>query len=481
MIDTLNARFSAPLQDFYHRRIIVWIDDNGEFEESAREMTLDNARVLVMQRDHMFEIRRQTEVDYADENLLIYCPLHFDKPEDNWLMDVFMYSEAFRADYWSRVFDELNIENTREIRDYIRTVTGFFNQKGSKDRKARLKALKAKYSDANELQTGIFCVLCKLKTFGMGEVTKAVLAADEEDSPLKTIEQYCGEDAFWEAMTQEYGYSGKHEVKLLASHILASAAMMNGELNVSGLSGSAAYAIPAYGLFVAWLREDREALLRVCLETERYDKTDKEVVEGEVLEYKRRHAVVRTPRHDPRAIFMPLNVLGRDDLTGVFPRGGRRFRLQGGSGTYMHGGLSLQELMVPLIRYQNKKSGQKGFTAITKTEILLLGDNRKISNNIFTLAFYQKSPCVGKVQSRQALVRFEDCRGEVISDEHRVIGNSASVENNERVTKVTFHLLGSGYDRNTDYWLVMKDAEDGSELARIVFKIDVVFGLDFDF
>lgn len=110
-----------------------------------------------------------------------------------------------------------------------------------------------------------------------------------------------------------------------------------------------------------------------------------------------------------------------------------------------------------------------------------MGDNRKISSNIFTLDIYQKSPCVGKVQSRQALVRFEDSRGEVISDEHRVIGNSASVENNERVTKVTFHLLGSGYDRSTDYWLVMKDAEDGSELARTAFKIDVVFGLNFDF
>ena len=98
-----------------------------------------------------------------------------------------------------------------------------------------------------------------------------------------------------------------------------------------------------------------------------------------------------------------------------------------------------------------------------------------------TLAFYQKSPCVGKVQSRQAVARFEDSRGEAISDEHRIIENSVSMENNERVTKITFHLLGSGYDRNADYWLVMKDAEDGGELARIAFNIDVVFGLDFEF
>ena len=838
MLEILNAQFAAPMKDYYRRRIIVWRDEEGAFAETVEDMALENARVLVMRRDHMFELRRQIEVDYADENLLLYCPMRFDKPEDNWLEDVFLYSEEFRADYWSLVFDELNIENRRETRDYARTVTSFF---ASKERRAKLKALKAKYTSAEELQTGVFCVLCGVKTFGLGEVTRAVLSG-EEDGPLGLIEKHCGEDAFWNVMAREYGYEGRHDVGMLTAHILASAAMMNGELNIPGLYGSAAHAIPSYGLFVAWLREDRDGLLRVCQETERkdylqtkllrvdraalmrlgvypmvdalllsatlrgfaedhysiddaetllhdradkpwheeyapyyaavraitdmqlfhlahrdgfhydsakltwqnyagslykmdqayrafnnayeaalgcgimaleddlkeaqeaverlyknwflvelneswtdalsggtletllpamprqdrffdryvsasdsrvfviisdgmryevaqeltdrlngklsgnssctalvgtipittpvgmaallphrelrlgddmkvrcdgmntdagnrdavlkaavsdslavgfdtfrqmnraqrqelvkgmrvvyiyhdvidavgesggrvlaacetamneivqmmrilvnelsaasvfitadhgfiytgspleeYDKTDREVVEGDVLEYKRRHAVVRNPRRDPRAVFLPLTSLGRDDLTGVFPKGGMRFRLQGGSGTYMHGGIALQELMVPLIRYQNKKTGQKGFTAITKTEIVLLGDNRSISNNIFTLAFYQKSACVGKVQPRQVMARFEDDRGEVISDEHRILGNSAAEENNERVTRVTFHLVGSGYDRNADYWLVLRDAEDGSVLERVAFKIDIVFGLDFDF
>ena len=32
------------------------------------ELQLDNARILTMRRDAMFEIRKQIEVDYADEN-----------------------------------------------------------------------------------------------------------------------------------------------------------------------------------------------------------------------------------------------------------------------------------------------------------------------------------------------------------------------------------------------------------------------------
>ena len=46
--------------------------------------------------------------------------------------------------------------------------------------------------------------------------------------------------------------------------------------------------------------------------------------------------------------------------------------------------------------------------------------------------------------------------------------------------RVTFQLLGGGYDRTAEYDLVVRDAEDGEELVLAPFKIDIVFGLDFD-
>lgn len=840
MQDTLNARFRQPLPDYYPRRIIVWRDEDGEFAETVNEIKLENARLLVMRPDHMFELRRQIEMDYAQENLLLYCPLRFDTPQENWLLDVFLYSEEFRADYWSLLFDELNIENSQTMREYAHTVSSFF---ASKERRMKLKALRETYSDETALQTGIFCVLCGLKTHDMQAVTRTVLAADAENSPLDTLAKFCGEDAFWQVMKREYGYEGKHSAALLTCHILNSAAMVYaGDEALPGLNGSARHSQNAYSLFSAWLREDSAGLMDICRQAEQtgniparlaalnhtvltglgvypavdqlllasalksfaadtynadaaerllqaradkpwygafsayytvvralndiqlfyqahrqglrftdaeaawrsyandlyrmdqgyrsfcnayeaalgsglmvleddlkaaqtaverlyknwfladlnagwtdllkeeplekalpyqipqtqfyerfaagtenrvfviisdgmryetarelterlnaklngnsacspmvaaiptvtpvgmaallphrrlrmeddlrircdglsteapdreavlkaqkrdsaavgfdafrqmnraqrqelarsakiiyiyhdvidasgesggkvptacetamndliqitrtlvnelsastilitadhgflytqspldeYEKTDRDVVEGEVLEYKRRHAVVKAPRHDPRAVYLPLTAVGREDLTGVFPRGCMRFRLQGGGSSYMHGGLSLQELMVPLIQYQNKKTGQKGFTAIKKTDVILLGDQRKISNNIFTLAFFQKEPCIGKVLPRRIMARFEDGSGQVISDEHMIDAASVAPENNDRVTRVTFRLLGSGYDRTADYWLVLTDREEERELERISFTIDVVFGLDFGF
>ena len=47
--------------------------------------------------------------------------------------------------------------------------------------------------------------------------------------------------------------------------------------------------------------------------------------------------------------------------------------------------------------------------------------------------------------------------------------------------RTTFRLLGSGYDRNAIYDLVLRDADDQSEIMREAFTIDIVFGLDFDF
>ena len=77
MQELLNARFRAPLRDFYKRRILVWLDEEGGYQDTVAEMTLENAVILTMQENRMFELRRQIEVDHAEENILLYCPLKF--------------------------------------------------------------------------------------------------------------------------------------------------------------------------------------------------------------------------------------------------------------------------------------------------------------------------------------------------------------------------------------------------------------------
>ena len=840
MQELLNARFRAPLRDFYKRRILVWLDEEGGYRDTVAEMTLENAVILTMEENRMFEVRRQIEVDYAEENILLYCPLKFEKPQDNWLLDVFFYSEVFQADYWSQLFDELHIANTREMREYAKTISTFF---ASKERKAKLCSLRGRYEDVQELQTGIFCVQCGVKQFGMEDVIIALLSAEDAEGLYGDAVKYTGEEAFWQAVEREYGYTGEGSLARLQQYLLTAAALMHTEqLQIPGLAVHMADRNKAYALALKWYQKDKEGFFNACLRTEEslgmerrletvsaeklmkmgvypavervlitrqleayagqnfntdeaaqmlkeregqlwqgqyeayhqviwalmmmrlfeqahhggfhagtvaqawklyaedwyamdqyyrsfcsayekalhagimaledalksaadaadrlyknwflcgvnelwsallarealdeaipgdirqtafydqyvaaedvrtfvvisdalryevgktladringkmtghaectplmatwptitpvgmaallphhilsmkddgqilcdgmstaagerqkvlaarqadsatitypafrqmtgaqrgefvkgrkviyiyhdaidhagetgaavmpacdaaveeilqlmhilttersaarvlitadhgflytripleeYDKAGRDQLAGDVMEYKRRYAIVRNGGADESVLSVPLTNLDRSEWTAVFPRGGMRFKMQGAYNPYMHGGLALQELMIPLIQYQGKRAGQKGYQAITKTDVLLLGENRMISNNLFSLSFHQMEACGGKVQPRVVVARFEDAQGRVISDEHRWTANSMAQEKNERVKKVSFRLLGNGYDKYKDYYLVLVDGEDKTEMQRIPFRINIVFGLDFDF
>ena len=84
------------------------------------------------------------------------------------------------------------------------------------------------------------------------------------------------------------------------------------------------------------------------------------------------------------------------------------------------------------------------------------------------------------MQPRTVLARLEDASGRPVSDEHRLVCNMTAEDNTLRTLRVAFRLLGSGYDRNAEYPLVLRDAETHAELQRIPFRIDVIFENDFD-
>lgn len=841
MQELLNARFRAPLRDFYKRRILVWLDEEGGYRDTVAEMTLENAVILTMEENRMFELRRQIEVDHAEENILLYCPLKFEKPQDNWLLDVFFYSEVFQADYWSQLFDELHIANNQETRAYARNISSFF---ASKERKAKLRVLRESYASMQELQTGVLCVQCGMKQFSMDAVVIALLSEETEAKKLfADATKYTGEDAFWQTMKSEYGYNRETTLSQLRDYLLTAAALLHAKkVQIPGMDINTVYASRAYALVVDWYQKDRESFLKACLNAEEaqgmerrlekigtddllkmgvypavdrvlirrqleafvghnfntdeaammlkeredqlwqeryeayhqvmqvlimmrlfeqahrdgfhagtaaqawkqysddwyvmdqyyrgfcsayekalntgimaledalndaagaadrlyknwflcgvnelwsglldtekledvaplhvqqrafydkyvateesrtfvvisdglryevgkaltekingkmtgnaectpmmatyptvtavgmaallphrelvmskegqilcdgmatvagerqkvlrtrqpdsdvitylafrqmtrtqraefvkgkkviyiyhdtidqagetgmtvmlacdaavaelmqlmhilttereasrvlitadhgflytrlpldeYDKAGKEQFTGNVITYKRRYALIQNGDAGKGVLSMALNNLQRPDLTAVFPRGGMRFRMQGASNPYMHGGVSLQELMTPLIQYQGKRAGQKGYQAITKTDILLLGENRMISNNLFSLSFHQTEACGGKMLPRVVIAHFEDAHGCVISDEHRWTANSIAQEKNERVKRVSFRLLGNGYDKYSDYYLVLIDGEKKEVMQKIPFQINIVFGLEFDF
>ena len=125
----LNQRFAAPLPEFYKRRIVFWYDEDREFWERLDEVALNHAKMVALTGTNNFAVKKLLAVDDTTNNYLVYCPLSYEKPEDNWLLDIEMYSEEFRADLISIWMDELGIPSTPAMRKQVKDYRKYFNAK----------------------------------------------------------------------------------------------------------------------------------------------------------------------------------------------------------------------------------------------------------------------------------------------------------------------------------------------------------------
>ena len=68
---------------------------------------------------------------------------------------------------------------------------------------------------------------------------------------------------------------------------------------------------------------------------------------------------------------------------------------------------------------------------------------------------------------------------QLISSEEALTFDSASDDMNERQKQATLSLAGSDFDRNRDYFLVIKDKDLNTEMERYKVTIDLAFTDDF--
>ena len=60
--------------------------------------------------------------DTTGNGYLLYCPISCESQEDNWLLDIELYSEEFRADMVSMWMDEMGVAQTPALRKGFQTV-----------------------------------------------------------------------------------------------------------------------------------------------------------------------------------------------------------------------------------------------------------------------------------------------------------------------------------------------------------------------
>ncbi|NBD25623.1 BREX-1 system phosphatase PglZ type A [Paenibacillus glycinis] len=214
---------------------------------------------------------------------------------------------------------------------------------------------------------------------------------------------------------------------------------------------------------------------------EESDKIEKEGIQA--FEVKRRHLF--TQEQGERSGLLDINmnslILNEHKITTYVPKATIRFKIQGSGANFVHGGASLQEIVVPLIQFKNIRSGQKNSREIEKVDLKLTNTTRKITNSLFNLTFFQTEKVEDKRVPRTVKIFMTDETDTVISNEEMLICDRTSDKPDERTFKIRFALKSIQYDKNANYYLITKDAETNIVIEKTMFNINLGIVSEFDF
>ena len=70
--------------------------------------------------------KKLLSVDDLTTNYLVYSPCVYNRPDDNWLLDVELYSEEFRADLISIWMDEMGLISNPAMRKQVEKLSCLF-------------------------------------------------------------------------------------------------------------------------------------------------------------------------------------------------------------------------------------------------------------------------------------------------------------------------------------------------------------------
>jgi hypothetical protein len=164
------------------------------------------------------------------------------------------------------------------------------------------------------------------------------------------------------------------------------------------------------------------------------------------------------------------------------PKSINRLRLSGSGSRFVHGGASLQEVVVPVISIN--KSRQSDTTAVEVD--ILRGANSLITTEELSVSMYQSSPVTEKTLPRVLRVGIYTEAGELISDSYEMTFDLRSENPREREQQVSLILTRKIDDVNGQEVILKLEERVGStshykEYKTLKYTVRRSFTSDFDF
>ena len=152
------------------------------------------------------------------------------------------------------------------------------------------------------------------------------------------------------------------------------------------------------------------------------------------------------------------------------PIGADIIKMPGGGQNYVHGGSSLQEMIVPVIKVNTFKGKQD--TGLVNVELSTF--HHRVTGIEVKLDFMQMEPVTDTVKPHRLQAFFVDADGAKISFPVPITANIKSSDAKDRLIQEKFTLKSGRYSRDQEYFLVIADQDDEKkELHRYKFEIDI--------
>lgn len=204
---------------------------------------------------------------------------------------------------------------------------------------------------------------------------------------------------------------------------------------------------------------------------------DKLSYDREICTYSNKRFLLTTQRVDEPGMKSRMMAYMKQ-LYVTTPIGVDIFKVAGGGQNYVHGGTSMQEMLVPVIELTaNTKA-----VAYDYVDVVLTSVNRKVTNLITYFDFIQTEKVTDTMKARSLVAYFTTEAGEKISIDVPIVANSREDAPEKRTFHEKFTLKSREYKYGDKYYLVLADANDEKNiLQQYEFMIDIAFVDDFGF
>ena len=151
----LNILFAKKPRTGQKRNIVFWYNGDGKFQEQlpGLQEQLDDAEIVTYTGNNSFNLKYKIEVENPEKNYLVYVPSFKPAPADNYLLDMYMYSQEFEADVATIYMRELGIKNPA----LFETVKQYEAFLGNQKRIAELKKIGITEWTEQIFHIGVLC------------------------------------------------------------------------------------------------------------------------------------------------------------------------------------------------------------------------------------------------------------------------------------------------------------------------------------